>query len=114
MDYSNSSRRYVEGTQPPNTRPHNTSLASEIVPASELNLPYQTEPTRPSNPSALALLNQPYLRTEGDRAPNTHLEASEVGRGGSFFGDLWSGIKEGAGDVIGLAAKAAPLLPLIL
>ena len=107
MDYSSSSRRYVEGTQPPNTRPHNTSLASEIVPASELNLPYQTEPTRPSNPAALALLNQPYLRTEGDRETNTALQAMEVGEGGSFFGDIWSGIKD-------VATTAAPFLPLIL
>ena len=107
MDDSNSSRRYVEGTQPPNTRPHNTSLAKEIVPASELNLPYQTEPTRPSNPVAVAILNQPYLRTEGDREHNSQLEASEVGRGGSFFGDLWSGIKD-------VATTAAPFLPLVL
>ena len=107
MDDSNSSRRYVEGTQPPNTRPHNTSLASEIVPASDLNLPYQTEPTRPSNKEALDILNQPYLRTEGDREPNIHLEQSEIGQGGSFFGDLWDGIKD-------VATTAAPFLPLIL
>tara|TARA_R110002126_G_scaffold31387_2_gene101117 strand:- start:1719 stop:2060 length:342 start_codon:yes stop_codon:yes gene_type:complete len=113
MDYSNTSRRYVEGTQPPNTRPHNASLASEIVPATELNLPYQTETTRPSNPMVKKILNSPYLTTEGDREHNTSLEDVRV-EGGSFFGDLWSGIKEGAGDVIGLAAKAAPLLPLIL
>jgi hypothetical protein len=104
MDYSS---RYGEGTQPPNTRPHNTSLASEIVPASDLNLPYQTEPTRPSNPAVAKILKEAYKRTEGDREPNTALQAMEVGEGGSFFGDLWSGIKD-------VATTAAPFLPLIL
>ena len=91
-------------------RPHNNQLSNVVV----SNDQYDTNKSRllsinarPSNPSVNQEFAKYYGSDFGNREPNANIQENGVFSGGSFFGDLWKGVKDVAGTV-------APFLPLVV
>jgi len=91
-------------------RPHNNSLNNVMVATSGYDTPNANANlnARPSNPSAVKLMNTTYNDEFADREPNMNLQ------GGNFFSDFGKGFMSVLNPIASVASKAAPLLPFIL
>ena len=120
-EWSGSYQRFTADQHSPSTRPHNSYLNKVVVNGRNLTNHKRNIVDRESNKS----VNLVNARTLYDREPNAMVNTdgtaggqflSGVGtpQGGSFFSDFGKGFMSVINPVAKIAAKVAPLAPLIL